>query len=71
MLRYWATMPTVPVAKTAGAPCAGYKAGVGGLGAAKPMVMVTEYSDLLIMGIVVLFLAVVVIVEFVECCWDL
>lgn len=39
--------------------------------AGQPMVMAREYSDLLVVGIVVLFLAAVVVLEAVEYCGDL
>lgn len=65
-LRYWATIPTVSVKKEdSPRPCS------GNLRAAKPIVMAREYSDLLVVGIVVLFLAAVVVMEAVEYCGDL
>lgn len=37
----------------------------------QPIVMAREYSDLLVVGIVVLFLAAVIVLEAVEYCGDL
>jgi hypothetical protein len=37
----------------------------------QPIVMTREYSDMLVVGIVVLFLAAVVVLEAVEYCGDL
>lgn len=46
-------------------------AGSAYLRVGQPMILAREYSDLLVVGIVVLFLAAVVIMEAVEYCGDL
>jgi hypothetical protein len=84
--RYWATITSESVDRKEGleviisdgssnavVSCGEYPrlAGSAYLRLGQPIVMTREYSDMLVVGIVVLFLAAVVVLEAVEYCGDL
>jgi hypothetical protein len=78
-IRYWATIKVdekegqnLPASDGTGRKCENFSnfAGSAYLRVGQPMIMAREYSDLLVVGIVVIFLIAVVVLEAVEYCGD-